>query len=178
MFKRKICHLNHRFVWRGAVCLDDNRAAFMPCRIQQRAQLFHCDFLVAEIDRGHRPANNADDLFVSLRPEYEVRRGQSDGDPGLRDKIGTQQHEQDHDERNVHQWNNDQPAEVIFFRATKLHSGGKGRILESSKHQYPSSRETPITNWRPLGRNWRLAASDLYALRAPLHHRSRKTRRA
>ena len=129
MFERKVRDFDDKGIRRQAIGLDDNRARFFFRLIQQRAQLFERDFLVAKINRGSSPTGDADDLRIDLRTEGETGERHRDGDARLQDEVRTEQQKKDQQEGDVEKRNRREPAELMFFRPGKLHAPAASRPM-------------------------------------------------
>jgi hypothetical protein len=77
--------------------------------------------LVAQINRRIRAPGNADDLLVRLRTESETREWDGNGNPGLKNEIGTQEEEKNQEKNNAQDRENEEPAKTDFARSGKLH---------------------------------------------------------
>jgi hypothetical protein len=78
--------------------------------------------LIAEINRGSGAAGDADDVRIILGAEREAGEWHRDGNAGLQDKIRAKNQKEDQQENDVQQRNRGKPAELIIFRAGKLHA--------------------------------------------------------
>lgn len=122
MFERGVCHLDHYFIRSQAVCFYDDRAAFVLGCVQCWSQLIECDLLIPEINRGSCTTSDADDLLIDLRTERKPRERDRNRNPGLQNKIRTEQQKENQEKNDVEQREKDEPAEVIFLRPAELHA--------------------------------------------------------
>jgi len=94
MFERGIGHRYHELIGREAICFNDDRPAFAPCRVQQRTKLVERNFLVPEINHRRGASRDADDLLVNLWTQGKSGKRQGNRDPGLQHESGTQEEEE------------------------------------------------------------------------------------
>src|SRR3954465_14255110 len=71
MLQSGVCDRHDCFVRSRTIGLYYNRAVLPFGGIEQRSELLQRNFLVAEVNGGHRASSDADDLLVHLRSEAE-----------------------------------------------------------------------------------------------------------
>ena len=125
MFEGNIRYRDDELVGRLTISLNDDRAIFAFCLLEQWAETLNRSFLIAKIDRWHRAAADADDLRIPLRAEQERRRRRRNRNSGLQNKVRAEEREENQEKYDVDQRENDKPAEVIFLCSAKFHADQK-----------------------------------------------------
>ena len=121
MFEGRVRDLDHERIGRETISLDDDRSPFFFRLVEERPELFERNFLVAEINRGDRPACDADDLRIDLGTEGEARQRHRHRDARLQDEVRAKEEKKDQQKNDVQHRDDAEPAEMIFFRSGKLH---------------------------------------------------------
>ena len=115
MLEREIGHPNDGFVRRIAIGFDNDRTTFFARDLKLRAQVIDRSLLIAKINR--RSARDADDLVFYLWGQHEFRERDVDRYSRLQNEVRAEKEEENHEKRDVEQWENQQPPELIFFRS-------------------------------------------------------------
>src|SRR5438105_15111157 len=119
MFEREIGHANHGLIGGITICFDDDGTSFGSSGVELPAEFVDRSSLIAEVDRFS--IRDADDLIFDLWGKHELREGHVHRNAWLQNKIRTQQQEKNHQENDVEQREDQQPAELIIFCSNEFH---------------------------------------------------------